>query len=82
MYACFLDLSKAFERIDHSILIRKLLRDKVPSYIVNILSSIFMKSKVCVHFNGSFSNSWQIKQGVRQGEFYLPTFLRTTLTVF
>ena len=63
----FLDLSKAFERIDHSILIRKLLRDKVLSYIVNILSSIFMKSKVCVHFNGSFSNSWQIKQGVRQG---------------
>ena len=67
MYACFLDLSKAFDRINHSILIRKLLRDKVPSYIVNILSSIFMKSKVCVHFNGSFSNSWQIKQGVRQG---------------
>ena len=67
MYACFLDLSKAFERIDHSILIRKLLRNKVPSSIVNILSSIFMKSKVCVHFNGSFSNSWQIKQGVRQG---------------
>ena len=26
-----------------------------------------MKSEVCVHFNGSFSNSWQIKQGVRQG---------------
>ena len=67
VYACFLDLSKVFERIDHSILIRKLLRDKVPSYLVNILSSIFMKSKVCVHFNGSFSNSWQIKQGVRQG---------------
>ena len=67
VYACFLDLSKAFERIDHSILIRKLLCDKVPSYIVNILSSIFMKSKVCVHFNGSFSNSWQIMQGVRQG---------------
>ena len=44
-----------------------LLYDKVPSFIVNILCSNFTNSEMHVHFNGSFSSSWRIKQGVRQG---------------
>ena len=60
--------SKAFERVDHNILIEKLLNDNVPLYIVNILGTLFKNTEVCVHFNGFFfSSSWQIRQGVRQG---------------
>ena len=76
VYACFLDLSKAFERVDHVLLINNLLRDKVPTFIVNILRTVFSDSEVCVHFNGSFSNSWQVRQGVRQGGI-LSTYLFT-----
>ena len=65
VYACFLDLSKAFERVDHKILIEKLLNDNVPLYIINILRTLFKNTEVCVHFNGFFSSSWQIRQGVR-----------------
>ena len=53
--------------MDHVLLINKLLRDKVPTFIVNILRTVFSNSEVCVHFNGSFSNSWQVRQGVWQG---------------
>ena len=62
VYAWFLDPNKAFKRVDHVLLINKLLRDKVPTFIVNILRTVFSKREV-----GSFSNSWQVRQGVRQG---------------
>ena len=74
MYACFTDLSKAFERIDQNVLIRKLLRDKIPSYIVNILSSFLGRVK-CVYISTPpFPIVGKLSRVSDKGEFYLPTF--------
>ena len=63
----FLDLSKAFERVEHSILIAKLRDVRVPDFIINILCSIFSNSLAKVYFNGCFSQSWLLRRGTRQG---------------
>ena len=44
VFTCFLDLSKAFERIEYSILIHMLHENHVPEFIINILCFIFSKS--------------------------------------
>jgi hypothetical protein len=67
VFSCFLDLSKAFERVQHKFLLQILNDRKLPHHIVNIFSSIFSNSTAQVYFNGSFSNIWNITRGVRQG---------------
>ena len=67
VFSCFLDLSKAFERVEHSILIVKLRDKRVPDFIINILCSIFSNSLAKVYFNGCFSQSWLLRKGTRQG---------------
>lgn len=62
-----MDLSKAFERVDHRILLKKIKNKQVPNFVVNILSSIFENSTASVYFGGSTSAEWSLKQGVRQG---------------
>ena len=67
VYTCFLDLSKAFERVDHNILLRRLLYMNVPVYLVNILKNMLLNTGVCVNYCGEYSEKWLIKSGVRQG---------------
>ena len=48
VYTCLMDLSKAFERVDHDILIDMLSNKSVPMSIVNIFRSIYIGSSVQV----------------------------------
>ena len=66
MYTCFLDISKAFERVCHKILLNKLAAREVPSFIVNMFAHIFNNTEVCVCYNDCFSDRWKISRGVRQ----------------
>lgn len=85
VYASFLDLSKAFERVDHGILLNKLRHFNIPNYFINILEVILCNSQVCVSFNTCSSNKWFLKRGVRQGGilsaylfiFYIDDILRS-----
>ena len=67
VYACFLDLSKAFERVNHDLLLDKMKINGTPDKILKILNFIFSHSLVGVDFEGSLSQKWLIKRGVRQG---------------
>lgn len=67
VYSCFLDMSKAFERVNHDILLDKLRNSGVPEYIVNYYKCILSNSSAMVNINGVYSTHWKIGRGVRQG---------------
>jgi hypothetical protein len=74
VYACFLDLTKAFDNVDHAILIEKLKVLKIPNYILHIISYMYRNQNVSVIFEGCKTESFKIQNGVRQGAILSPLF--------
>ena len=72
VYACFIDASKAFDRINHDLLFLKLNKCGVPSYIVRILSYWYRHQTVCIWWAGILSDKFNVTNGVRQGEILSP----------
>ena len=69
VYACFLNASKAFDRVDHHLLFKKLLQRNLPPVIVRSLLSWCTDQNVCIRWNKSLSNKFiiSVTNGVRQG---------------
>ena len=67
VYTCFMDMSKAFERVNHDLLIKKLTELKIYPLIVRAIEFILKNSTACVKFKDSLSTNWCITRGVRQG---------------
>ena len=67
VYSCFLDMSKAFERVNHDLLLSKLANMGLPTHFVRIFKYVYAQIAVKVRVNESFSDSWRICRGVRQG---------------
>ena len=72
VYTCFLDASKAFDKINHFKLFRKLLDRKTPIVIVRILLFWYSKQTVCVKWGRCISDCFSISNGVRQGGILSP----------
>ena len=64
---CFLDASKAFDRVKHSVLFNKLTRRGVPGYIVKLLSYWYAKQTMRVRWGDCISSPFSVSNRVRQG---------------
>ena len=64
---CAIDLTKAFDNLNHSILFSKLIERSVPFCLVKILCDWYSKCSCIVKWGSSFSNSFIMNQGIRQG---------------
>ena len=74
MYMCFLDASKAFDRVKHSVIVNKLTRRGVPGYNVKLLSYWYAKQTMRVRWGDCISSPFRVSNGVRQG-CILPPYL-------
>ena len=50
VYACFLDMSKAFDKVSHGLLFKTLIRRGVPKYIVHLLQTWYSSQKMVVRW--------------------------------
>ena len=72
VYLCFLDLSKAFDRVNHCILLDKLLERKLPVIIVRILQVWYATQHFVIQWGNSLSAPFNVTNGVRQGGILSP----------
>jgi len=64
---CTLDLSKAFDRMNHFALFIKLMDRKIPDELLSIFETWFVISVTCVKWKNVFSFQFVLVVGVRQG---------------
>ncbi|KAL0810039.1 hypothetical protein ABMA28_010860 [Loxostege sticticalis] len=67
VYACFLDLSKAFDLVVYDILWQKLERVGLPSEIVSLFRFWYDNQLNSVRWGGELSETYRLECGVRQG---------------
>ena len=68
VYSCFLDASKAFDRVNHY----KLLKRGVPLYVVRILIFWYTSQTMYVRWNNVISSGFGVSNGVCQGGILSP----------
>ena len=68
MYSmCFMDASKAFDRVNHWTLFKKLIDRGTPLIFVRIIMQWYTTQKACVRWGSALSDNFLITNGVRQG---------------
>ena len=67
MFAASLDISKAFDCVNHFKLFSVLCTAGIPIDVINLLCNWYSKLFAMVRWNGAYSNAFTICSGVRQG---------------
>ena len=75
VYMCFLDASKAFDRVNHDILFRKLVTRGVAGYIIRILLHWYTNQTMFVKWGNALTQPFSVSNGVRQGGVLSPFLL-------
>ena len=64
---CLLDMSKAFDKVNHHGLYIKLVKRNVPCQFINVIINWYSKCYATVRWNDCFSQIFDVCCGVRQG---------------
>ena len=82
VYASALDMSKAFDNVNHYKLYTSLLNAGFPGWVVRILVNWYGKLFVAVRWQASFSDPFIVQSGVRQGRSLSPAIFNIFINAF
>ena len=71
---CFLDASKAFDRVNHWLLLKKLIERDIPPFVIRLLMFWYTEQLFCVRWGNTTSSNFHVKNGLRQGGILSPIF--------
>lgn len=74
VYACYLDASKAFDKLNHWHLFYKLIHRGIHILVVRILLYLYVHQKYCVRWSNCYSKSFYVSNGAPQGRILSPSF--------
>ena len=69
---CAVDLSKAFDKVNHNALLIKLMNRELPVELLDTLAHLLSNCWSCVKWKSSMSSAFKIDFGVRQGSVLSP----------
>ena len=72
VFTCFFDASKAFDKVNHWNLFKKLKRRGVLAIIIKLLVFWYSRQTLCVKWGSLTSQSFTVTNGVRQGSIISP----------
>ena len=81
VYLAALDISRAYDSINHFELFRQLIHIRVPKSIIVLLMDWYGKIKGCVKWEGMISDNFVILSGVRQGSKWSPWLYNALMKV-
>ena len=67
VYVCFLDASKAFDRVNHSVLFNKIRMRGLPDIVIRVLSVWYKCQQFYVKCGHVTSDHFNVTSGVQQG---------------
>ena len=67
VYACFVDFKKAYDRVQHHLLWKKLQRYGLGEKVINLLKSLYSRVDCAVRVEDEMTNFFQYLVGVKQG---------------
>jgi hypothetical protein len=81
VYAAALDLSKAFDSVNHFKLFSSLLNAGLPVGIISVICNWYSKMFAAVRWGNAFSDSFHVGSGVRQGGTLSPSLFNTFINL-
>jgi hypothetical protein len=70
---CLIDVAKAFDKVNHSVLLLKLMKRNIPSSLIKLLQYWYSISINVVRWGEALSSPFKLLSGVRQGSVLSPT---------
>lgn len=77
---CFIDLTKAYDKVDRDVLWMVLQRIGVPNKLIELIKQIHVGAKGCVKVNGELGDAFLLSVGLKQGSIFAPLLFNIYFT--
>jgi hypothetical protein len=79
LFACFIDLRKAFDTVIHAGIRYKLIKYGISGKLYSIIKDMYRKNELCVRINNKITPTFKSFVGVKRGRLITPTVITPTV---